>query len=340
MHDDHDHADHDHGHAAHGSHDHAAPAAESHDHSHAHDHGHHHGTGHSHAPTDFGRAFRVGIVLNTAFVAVEAGFGFYGNSVALLADAGHNLSDVLALIVAWIAARAAARPPSPRFTYGLAGSSIMAALFNAVVLLIAVGAIVWEAIQRLIAPEPVSGPTMIAVALVGILINGATALMFARGRDGDLNIRGVYLHMLTDAAVSAAVVLAGLTILAGAGTWIDPLMSLIVAGVVVWGTWDLLVESSALSIAAVPSRIDPVAVRAWLAERPGVAALHDLHIWAMSTTETALTAHLVMPSGHPGDAFLAETTELLRSRFAIGHATLQIETDAADWCRLAPEDVI
>ena len=333
-HDGHDH-DHDHGHA-HGacSHDHG------HDHgacSHGHAHGHH---GHSHAPTDFGRAFAIGIALNTGFVAVEVGYGLTANSMALIADAGHNLSDVLSLVVAWVAARAAKRPPSDRYTYGLGAGSILAALFNAVFLLVAVGAIALEAVQRLFTPEPVGGLTMVVVAGLGILVNGATALLFRSGSQGDLNIRGAYLHMATDAAISAGVVVAGLLVLATGLAWIDPAVSLVVAALIVWGTWGLLTESSALSVAAVPAAIDPTAVRAFLAARPGVASLHDLHVWGLSTTSSALTAHLVMPAGHPGDAFLAETAEILHDRFHIEHATLQIETTADGWCRLTPDEVV
>ena len=335
-HTDHRACGHDHG-CGH-AHGHAGDHGHSHDHDHGHSHAGHHG--HSHAPTDFGRAFLVGITLNTAFVVIEAGFGLAGNSMALLADAGHNLSDVLALIVAWVAARATRRPPSARFTYGYAGSSILAALFNAVFLLVAVGAIALEAVQRLIAPEPVAGLTMVVVAAIGIVVNGATALLFHRGHGEDLNIRGVYLHMLTDAAISAGVVVAGLLVLASGAAWIDPAVSLVVAGLIVWATWSLLRESSALSIAAVPAGIDAAAVRRYLAALPGVDGLHDLHIWGLSTTSSALTAHLVMPDGPPGDDFLAETAEALASRFHIGHVTLQIETRADGWCRLTPDEVI
>lgn len=324
-------------------HDHAPGKGQGHhDHDHGHDHDHAHGPVHSHAhaPADFGRAFMVGIALNTAFVVIEIGFGITANSMALIADAGHNLSDVLALIVAWVADRAVKRAPSPRFTYGLAGSSILAALFNAVFLMLAVGAIAVEAIQRLLSPEPVSGLTMIVVAGIGIGINGFTAWLFAGGSKGDLNIRGAYLHMLTDALISAGVVVAGLAVMATGWTLIDPVVSLIVVVIVVWGTWGLLKESSALSVAAVPASIDPAAVRAALAGLPGVTALHDLHIWGMSTTEVALTAHLVMPTGHPGDAFLKTATENLHEHFGIGHVTLQIETAEGDWCRLEPDAVL
>ena len=220
-----------------------------HDHDHDHEHGrdghqegHGHGSGHSHAPASFGRAFAIGIGLNVAFVLFEAAFGILGNSMALLADAGHNLSDVLGLVVAWVASVLARRPPSPRYTYGLRSSSILAALFNAVFLLVAVGAIAWEAIQRLSHPEPVAGTTVMVVAGIGIVINAATALLFASGRKGDLNIRGAYLHMAADAAVSAGVVIAGLVILFTGWLWLDPLVSLVIAAIIIWGTWGLLRE--------------------------------------------------------------------------------------------------
>ncbi len=300
--------------------------------SHAHDHGQ---AGHAHAPADFGRAFAIGIGLNIAFVAIEAGYGFVSNSTALLADAGHNLSDVLGLIVAWIAAVLSKRSPTPRMTYGLRSSSILAALINAVLLLVAAGAIMLEAVQRLINPEPVASLTVIVVAAVGIVINGITAWLFASGRDGDLNIRGAYLHMAADAAVSAGVVVAGIVILMTGWLWIDPAISLVIVVVIVWGTWGLLRESTAMSLAAVPTRIDPAAVRSYLAALPGIVSIHDLHIWPMSTTETALTAHLVIPGGHPGDAFLIETSHQLDHRFGIGHATLQVETAPATACQLA-----
>lgn len=322
-----------------------------HDHGHRHDHtgkgrhahgphGQHHGPGHGHAPARFGTAFAVGIALNTGFVLVEAAFGLLSDSVALLADAGHNLSDVLGLVVAWAAATLGRRAPSARFTYGLRSSSILAALFNAVFLLVATGGIAWEAIGRLQAPPPVAGGTVIVVALIGIAINGITAWLFASGRESDLNIRGAYLHMLADAAVSAGVVLAGIAILATGWTWIDPLVSLVIVAVIVAGTWGLLRDSVILSLAAVPPGIDPAAVRRCLAERPGVAEVHDLHVWAMSTTETALTAHLVMPAGHPGNHFLGECAQVLRERFGIAHVTLQVELAGGPACALAPESVV
>ena len=312
----------------------------------SHDHHHHHGpsatqgAGHSHVPQDFGRAFAIGIALNVVFVVAEAAFGYFSNSMALIADAGHNLSDVAGLVVAWIAAGLSKRPPSARYTYGLRGSSILAALFNAVFLLLAVGAIGWEAVVRLFAPEPVAGTTVMVVAGIGIAINAATAWLFASGRHGDLNIRGAYLHMAADAAVSAAVVVAGVIILFTGWYWIDPVVSLIVAVVIVWGTWGLLRDSTALSLAAVPRGIDPAAVRAFLSQLPGVRQVHDLHIWGMSTTEVALTCHLVMPDGSPGDPFLVDLAHELQHDFGIAHTTVQIETDPKTVCALAPEHVV
>ncbi|EFI52512.1 cation diffusion facilitator family transporter [Afipia sp. 1NLS2] len=332
---------HSHSHSHHGHHhDHAAHA---HDHGHAHDdhahddHAHH---GHHHAPVDFGRAFLIGITLNTAFVGIESLYGYLANSTALLADAGHNLSDVLGLATAWIAAVLSKRAPTARYTYGLRNTSILAALANAVLLLIASGAILLEAVQRLIEPEPVKSLTIIVVAAIGILVNGATAWLFASGQKGDINIRGAYLHMMADAGVSAGVVIAGLIIMQTGWLWIDPLTSLAVVGVIVWSTWSLLRESTAMSLAAVPASIDPAAVRAMLASRPGVSSIHDLHIWPMSTTETALTAHLVTPGGHPGDGFLVETCQLLQEHFRINHSTIQIEISEHSNCALAPDHVI
>jgi cobalt-zinc-cadmium efflux system protein len=321
------------------SHSHGHHHGHDHDHSdHAHhDHAHH---GHHHAPIDFGRAFLIGITLNTAFVGVEALYGYLANSTALLADAGHNLSDVLGLATAWIAAILSKRAPTARYTYGLRNTSILAALANAVLLLIASGAILLEAVQRLLHPEPVKSITIIVVAAIGILVNGATAWLFASGQKGDINIRGAYLHMMADAAVSAGVVIAGLVIMQTGWLWVDPLTSLAVVGVIVWSTWGLLRESTAMSLAAVPSSIDPTAVRALLAARPGVSSIHDLHIWPMSTTETALTAHLVTPGGHPGDGFLLETCKLLQERFQISHSTIQIEISEHSNCALAPDNVI
>jgi cobalt-zinc-cadmium efflux system protein len=285
-------------------------------------------------------AFAIGIGLNLSFVAVEFTYGVLANSVALMADAGHNLSDVLGLAIAWIASVLARRAPSSRYTYGLGGSSILAALFNAVLLLLAVGAIAWEAVLRLFHPEPVASGTVMIVAAVGIVVNGVTAALFASGRKGDLNIRGAFLHMIADAAVSAGVVVAGLAILSTGWFWLDPLTSLVIVGVIVWTTWSLLRDSLAMSVGAVPASIDPQAVRGYLCSCAGVAAVHDLHIWPLSTTENALTAHLVFPGGHPGDEFLAVAANELRQRFGIGHTTLQIEISEETACHLAPDHVV
>ncbi len=317
------------------AHDHA------HDH-HDHYHGHEHapGGGHVHAPANFGKAFAIGIALNIGFVLIEAAFGFLSNSVALLADAGHNLGDVLGLVVAWLASHLVRRPPTDRFTYGLRASSILAALFNAVFLLVTVGALSWEAIQRLGSPEPVAERTVMAVAAAGIVVNGLTAWLFAAGGRDDINLRGAFLHMASDALVSAGVVVAGLVMLLTGWLWLDPIVSLAINAVIVWGTWGLLRESLGMSMAAVPSRIDPAAVRAFLAAQPGVVGLHDLHIWPMSTTEAALTCHLVMTDGHPGDAFLHATAAALHEKFGINHPTIQIEIDPRIACALAPDEVV
>ena len=318
--------------------------AHDHDHDHAHsDHahspGHSHAGAHSHAhaPKDFGRQFLIGVALNAGFVVVEFGFGVMSDSVALIADAGHNLSDVLGLLVAWGGATLAAKPPRGRFTYGFKGATILAALFNAVFLLVAVGALSYEAARRFFDPAPVDAGVMIGVALAGILVNGATAALFFSGR-GDLNVRGAFLHMAADAAVSAGVVLAGLVILGTGLVWLDPLTSLLINALIVAGTWSLLRESAFMSLAAAPQGVDLEGVRAFLASRPGVAGLHDMHVWPMSTSETALTAHLLTPAGHPGDAFLMETARELEARFGVGHVTLQVETDPATPCALFADD--
>ena len=297
-----------------------------HSHSHGHSHGHAHG--HAHAPADFGRAFAIGIVLNGAFVLVEAAYGFLSGSMALMADAGHNLSDVLSLLLAWAAATAARKPPSGKFTYGYKSSTILAAMANAGLLLVAIGAILFETLNRLTNPAEVEGWTMIAVASVGIVINTATALLFLRGRHDDLNIRGAFLHMVADALVSLGVVIAGVAILLTGATWIDPVTSLLIVAVIAWGTWGLLKDSVKMGLLAVPEGISEADVRTYLGRLSGVAAVHDLHIWPMSTTETAMTAHLVMPAGHPGDDFLREIAHELQHRHGIGHATIQIERDA------------
>jgi cobalt-zinc-cadmium efflux system protein len=303
-----------------------------HDH-HVHDH-----ADHAHGPRS--RAFAIGIALNLAFVVVEIVYGLLAHSMALLADAGHNLSDVLALAVAWGATALSRREPSARFTYGLRSSSILAALFNAALLLVVTGGIAWEAIQRLAEPADVSGQTVVWVALVGIIVNGTSALFFARHRH-DANVRGAFLHLVGDAAVSAGAMLAGFGIVATGWLWLDPVAGLLIAAVIIGGTWGLLRDAVGLALDAVPGHIDAHAVRAYLSGLAGVTEVHDLHIWAMSTTETALTAHLVMPGGHPGDGYMATVCSDLRGRFRVQHATLQIEKgDTAHPCPLASDRVV
>jgi cobalt-zinc-cadmium efflux system protein len=303
---------------------------------HQHDHAHDHGPG-----PGYGLAFALGLLLNLAFVAVETTYGVIANSVALLADAGHNLSDVLALAVAWSASVLVRRRPSHRFTYGLRSSSILAALFNAIVLLIAVGAIIVEAADHLAAPEPVAGVTVIVVAGIGVVINAATALLLWGGRHGELNSRAAFLHMAADTAVSLGVVLAGALILVTHWLWLDPATSLVVALVIIAGAWRLLRDAVNMALDAVPAGIDPIAVRTHLQALTGVVEVHDLHIWPMSTTETALTCHLVMPAGHPGDRVLSDLAHALHERFAIEHATIQIETGDPDHpCKLVPDHVV
>jgi len=311
-----------------------------HHHDHAdHGHGHDHSHGHVHAPANFGKAFAIGIALNTALVAAEAIYGYLGNSTALLADAGHNLSDVLGLVVAWGASIAARRAPSGRFTYGFRASTILAALANAVFLLVATGAIGWEAILRLREPEPVAGITVMVVAGIGILINGFTALLFASGRKDDINIEGAYLHMAADAAVSLGVVVSAALIIWTGWLWLDPVTSLVICATILWSTTGLLRGSIDMSMAAAPKGTDLAAIKALLLARPGVSAIHDLHVWPISTTETALTCHIVMPTG-AGDAFLMETAQLLKTTHRIGHTTLQVETHPDNGCALAPDDVV
>ncbi len=333
-----------HGHApGDAGHDHTGHAHTGHAHTgHAHA-GHAHGAlGHVHA-SSFGTAFAVAIGLNALIVVAEAVAGLAGHSVALLADAGHNLSDVLALCAAFAASRLGRRAPSARFTYGLGGTSILAALFNAVALLVVTGALGLAAIQRLLAPQPVAATLVMAVAGAAIVGNGVSALLLARGQTGhggDLNVRAAVAHLAADAATALGVVIGALLIALTGWAWIDPVLTLAIAAIIVLGTWRLLREALALSLAGVPEAIEPAAVRATLAAMPGVARLHDLHIWPVSTSETAMTAHLVMPGGHPGDAFLMSACRTLRERHDIGHATLQVETSLDTVCALAPETVI
>jgi cobalt-zinc-cadmium efflux system protein len=297
-----------------------------HDHAH-HGHGHHHA--HPAAAADHSRAFALAIALNLGFVAIEFGYGVIAHSTALMADAGHNLSDVLGLLLAWGAALLARRQPEGRFTYGLRSSSILAALANAMLLLVTCGGIAWEAVRRLLEPSPVAGLTVAIVAGVGIAINGFSAWLFMAGSKHDINLRGAFLHMAADALVSLAVVIGGVTILSTGWTWVDPMLSLIIVAVIVIGTWGLLRESISLSLSAVPRHIDLPAVQQYLSGLPGVEAVHDLHIWGMSTTETALTACLVMPDGHAGDRFMDEVAEQLGQRFSIHHSTLEIRLHAS-----------
>ena len=308
------------------------------EHSHA---GHSHpGHSHVHAPANFGRVFAIAALLNISLVVIQVVYGVLAHSVALLADAGHNFGDVVGLLLAWGAHGLCGRSPTRRFTYGFGSASILAALLNAIILLVATGAIAWEAVHRFFMPAEVAGVTVMVVALIGIVINGVSAWLLMAGRRSDLNVRGAFLHMIADAGVSLGVVGVGAGIALTGWLWLDPVMSLVISAVIVWGTWGLLRDAVKMSLAAVPEGIDPLQVRAYLEGLPGVEAAHDLHIWAMSTTHTALTCHLVMPNGHPGDAFLAEISHELRHRFTISHPTLQIELDDAGTCALAPDHVV
>jgi cobalt-zinc-cadmium efflux system protein len=304
---------------------------------HAHAHHHHHASGssdchglhnshgHHHAPTDFGNAFLIGIGLNIVFVVIEGAAGLIYGSMALVADAGHNLSDVLALVLAWVASIAARRPPSGRFTYGFKSSTILAALGNALLLAVAIGAILFETLHRIMTPQEPQGMAMVVVAGIGIAINALTAMLFLKGQE-DINIRGAYLHMAADALVSLGVVMAGLAIVITGLWWIDPLVSLVIIAVIAWGTWGLARDSLTMGLLAAPARIDLAEVKQHLASFDGVSAVHDLHVWPMSTTEVALTAHLVMPGRPAVDSFLRDIAASLETRFGVGHATLQVES--------------
>lgn len=303
-----------------------------------HDHHHHH---HAPAPgSGRGRAFALAVLLNLGFTIAEVAAGIVSGSMALIADAGHNLSDVLSLLLAWGASVLAARPPSARYTYGLKSSSILAAIANAALLWVALGGILVESIRRLADPAPVEGGAMMIVAGIGIVINTASAMLFVSGRKSDLNLRAAFLHLIADAAVSAGVVVAGLLVVLTGARVIDPVTSLIITGVIGWGSWGLLRDAMKMGLLAVPEGIDLEQVRAFLAAQPGVEAVHDLHIWPMSTTETALTAHLVIPGGHRDDAFLHGLAHELDHRFGIGHPTIQIETLASAACALESEAVV
>ncbi len=301
---------------------------------------HNHEHSHRHGPTDYNRIFVIAVALNLGFVGVEVVYGLLANSLALLADAGHNLSDVLGLSLAWGASVLARREPSPRRTYGLRRSSILAALLNAFLILIAVGAIAWEAIQRLGSPGAVAGQTVIWVAAIGVVINTVSALLFISGQKEDMNLRGAFLHLASDAAVSLGTMLAGATLLVTGWAWLDPAMSLVISVVILAGTWGLLMDALHLVLDGVPENIEPAVVKNYLVGLPGVIEVHDLHIWAMSTTETALTAHLVIPTGFPGDSFIATTCKALHDQFEIEHATLQIEIGDGHPCALAPDHLV
>jgi len=291
-----------------------------HHHHHGHDHGHHH-----HGDPGHGRAFAIAITLNALFVGIEFFYGFLANSTALMADAGHNLSDVLGLMLAWGAAILARREPSGRYTYGLRSSSILAALFNGMLLMAATGAIAWGAVQQLLAPHPVQGMTVSVVAGIGIAVNGISAWLFMKGSKDDLNIRGAYLHLAADAAISLGVLVSGLAVMYSGWSWIDPAVSLVIVVLIMKSTWSLLREALDMTLGAVPGNIDADEVEAFLRQRPGVSGVHDLHIWSMSTTDVALTCHLVMPGGYPGDAEIDEIARLLKEQFSIQHTTLQTE---------------
>lgn len=300
--------------------------------------GHHHD--HQHhvpAPGSRGRAFALAVALNLAFVVAEVAAGFFSGSMALIADAGHNLSDVLSLLLAWGASVLASRPPSARFTYGFKSSSILAAIANAALLWVALGAILVETIRRLSEPAPVAGVTMMVVAGIGIAVNALSGLLFVKGSKQDLNLRAAFVHLMADAAVSAGVVVAGLLVVLTGAHWIDPVTSLLITAVIGWSSWGLLRESARMGMLAVPDGINQLEVRKFIESQPGVSAVHDLHIWPMSTTETAMTVHIVMPDGHPGDGALHELAHQLDHRFGIDHATIQVETKDGPQCALQCE---
>ena len=345
---------HDHDHVHDGDHDHSDGPADSGGHRPhdpqqvAHDHGLEHHHGHSHAGHDYshgatvgGRAFGIGAAINLGFVVLEIILGLRANSLALLADAGHNFVDVIGLVLAWGAIKLADQVPTARYTYGLRGTTILASLANSVLLLLATGAIAWDAIGRLGNPPPVEGALVMYVALAGIAVKGGSALLFLHGRHTDLNARAAFLHLLGDALIALSVMLSGLIVLKTGMRWVDPLIALAVSAVIVYGAWSVLRDSAELALHAVPRGINAATVRDWLTQQHGVGEVHDLHIWAMSTRETALTAHLVCPDGHPGDDFLQELGRQLEHKFGICHVTLQTETGSGSApCALAPEHVV
>ena len=298
---------------------------------------HHH---HRLLPSNLNLLFATGVALNIAIVGLQTACGLVAHSTALLADAGHNLGDVISLAIAWGAATLTKLPPTERFTYGLRSTSIVAAVFNALFLLVVMGGIAWEAIRRLSEPVAVQGSLVMAIAGLAIVLNGISAWLFSSRRRGDLNVRGAFLHMLSDALVSFGVLISGGLIVLTHWYWLDPLTTLIVVAVIVFGTWDLLKDSFQMVLGAVPIGIDPGKVRVFLSDLPGVSRVHDLHIWPLSTTQTALTCHLVMPAGHPGDQFTSQIAERLHTLFNIEHSTLQIELSEDADCRLRDDAVI
>jgi cobalt-zinc-cadmium efflux system protein len=293
---------------------------------------------HDHTPTNFGRSFAIATALNIALVVAQVVYGLYANSLALLADAGHNFGDVIGLVMAWAAFAVADWRPSSGFTYRLRAASILSAFFNGMILLVATGFIAFEAVQRLANPEPIATTPVIVVAALAVVINGVSAWLLSHGSKGDLNMRGAFLHMLADAGVSVAVVVAAVGIIFTGWQWLDPAVSLLISAVILIGTWRLLRDSLRLALNAAPRDIDPAEVRRYLEDLPEVRGIHDLHIWAISTTETALTCHLVTPDGHPGDAFLTRLSSELQHRFDICHTTVQIELNDAGRCRLKAEN--
>jgi cobalt-zinc-cadmium efflux system protein len=317
---DHDHSDHDHQGRGH------------------HEHGHGHAHAHAHTPTNFGPAFALTTVLNLGLVVVQVVYGLMADSVALLADAGHNFGDAIGLVLAWVAYTLGRVRSSERFTYGFRSASILSAFANAILLLVATGAITWEAVRRFADPPEVAGTTVMIVAAAGIVINGLSAWILMAGQKYDLNIRGAFLHLVADAAVSVGVVIGGAVIVATGWNWVDPAVSLVIAVVIVWGTWSLLRESFELSMQAVPKGIVLAEVRTYLEALPGIAGVHHLHVWAMSTTENALTVHLVFSGGHPGDAFLAQVSEALSHKFRIHHPTMQVEVGDSAACAVETSD--
>jgi cobalt-zinc-cadmium efflux system protein len=313
----------------------------SHDHHHC-DHAHEHHHHHHHSPrSDYGRAFLFGILLNAGFVVIEGAYGFFTHSLALVADAGHNLSDVAGLIMAWGAFWLSRKKPNQYFTFGLRKSSILSALFNSILLMIAVGMILWEAITRFKNPNPIDSRSVMIVAGIGIFVNGITALLFFKDKDHDLNLKGAYLHMAADALVSVGVVISAFIISKTSLFWIDPLMSVIISLVIIHGTWSLLRDSLKLSMDAVPENINLLKVKEYLENIDGVFDVHDLHIWALSTTETALTVHITLKHNKIENEFISKISQELKNRFKIHHPTIQIEElDENFHCELKPEDVL